>query len=191
MFKPRLKTKKNCSVCKKELLIRNDHLKTHKGMCTSCLEKLKWENIEFRKKHAQARIGCKTNPPLPYGEANFNGLFRCYSKSAQDRGVYFNLSKEQFKLLTKQDCYYCGIEPLQKFNNGQPEKWKYGLWIYNGIDRKDDSMGYEINNCVPCCMKCNYAKQGLSDVEFLEHIEKIHKNHLEKTRMGSRNETIS
>jgi len=191
MFKPRLKTKKNCSVCKKELLIRNDHLKTYSGMCKSCLGKRNWENIEYRKKNIEMQKGRKTNPPLPYGEANFNGLFHSYSKSAQDRGIYFNLSKEQFKLLTKQDCYYCGIEPLQKFANGKPEKWKYGLWIYNGIDRKDDSMGYEINNCVPCCTKCNYAKQGLSDVEFLEHIEKIHKNHLEKTRLGSRNEITS
>jgi hypothetical protein len=80
------------------------------------------------------------------------------------------LSKEEFKILTKQNCYYCGVEPLQE---AKPANLKNGIYLYNGIDRKDDNIGYEINNCVTSCKKCNYMKQGLTDIEFFEHIQKI------------------
>ncbi|MCK9370790.1 hypothetical protein M0R04_12845 [Candidatus Dojkabacteria bacterium] len=186
MFRQRKKTRINCSVCNKDLFIRNDYIKTHKGMCNSCESKLRWEDIEYRENSRRKHLGQVVAPPLPYGEANFNGLFYSYKKSAQARGIEFNLTKEQFKILTKQDCYYCGIEPLQTYSNGNPGKWRYGLWIYNGIDRKDESIGYEIDNCVPCCKKCNYAKQGMTDIEFLEHVIKIYNNHVEKDTIGSR-----
>ena len=46
----------------------------------------------------------------------------------------------------------------------------------NGIDRIDSSKGYSVDNCVPCCAKCNYAKHDLSIDDFKNHIEKIYKH---------------
>jgi 5-methylcytosine-specific restriction endonuclease McrA len=37
---------------------------------------------------------------------------------------------------------------------------------HNGIDRKNNSLEYTLENCVPCCRQCNFAKQGLSEIEF-------------------------
>ena len=37
----------------------------------------------------------------------------------------------------------------------------------NGIDRKDNTIGYSFDNCVSCCGDCNYSK-GKQDRETFE-----------------------
>ena len=44
----------------------------------------------------------------------------------------------------------------------------------NGIDRKDSTKGYSIDNCVPCCPMCNKMKQTFTEEEFLNQIAKIY-----------------
>ena len=51
---------------------------------------------------------------------------------------------------------------------------------YNGIDRVDNKIGYELDNCVSCCIKCNKAKSYFGQDEFLNHIKKIYKHSIEK-----------
>jgi len=51
---------------------------------------------------------------------------------------------------------------------------------YNGIDRVDNSRGYESGNVVSCCGVCNMLKHVLSKEEFLARIEKIYKNSIQK-----------
>jgi hypothetical protein len=70
------------------------------------------------------------------------------------------------------NCFYCKAEPIQKcswvgYDND---------FVYNGIDRVDNSKGYEINNCVPCCIICNKSKLDLSLEEWKEWIEKLYQN---------------
>jgi hypothetical protein len=62
-------------------------------------------------------------------------------------------------------------------SNKRGRDYTHGSWIQNGIDRKDDGKAYDIKNCVPCCSKCNYSKQGQTDEEFFAHVEKIYKHH--------------
>ena len=50
-------------------------------------------------------------------------------------------------------------------------------WAHNGIDRVDSSKGYTIDNVVPCCSACNYAKHEMSVSEFKEYITRVY-NHL-------------
>lgn len=98
------------------------------------------------------------------GEAARNILYIAYKHDAKKRDLDFILSKEEFKLLTSDNCFYCGIEPKQimraKNNNGD--------YIYNGIDRKNNKEGYTLENCLPCCGNCNRAKRALSFEDFLE-----------------------
>lgn len=181
MIKIRQKTKVICKDCGKELFVRNDYLKMHKGRCQRCAKLYNWYNDEYVKKCSESHKG-KENlyRRLPTGEANFNGLYGSYKRSAQARGIEFQLSVETFRILTKGNCYYCGVEPNQKYDE-KSNKWIItGYWIYNGVDRKNDDVGYTDDNCVSCCKICNYAKQGLSDIEFLEHIRKIYNNNLIK-----------
>jgi hypothetical protein len=78
-----------------------------------------------------------------------------YKKSAQDRGYDFNLPVEMFNELLISNCYYCGKEHC------------------NGVDRKNNEIGYYIENVVPCCKICNFMKRDLSFKDFEEHLKKI------------------
>lgn len=95
-----------------------------------------------------------------------------YKGNAKKRGLEFNLSLEFMEKLFKSNCFYCGISPykvMQKHHNNGP-------YIYNGIDRKDNDLGYIEDNCVACCERCNYLKSSYSLSQFLELIRTIVSN---------------
>lgn len=124
--------------------------------------------------------GCITKPyqGKPQGVATFNHLYAAYVNNARSRGITFELSKDNFAKLTKQNCYYCGCEPAQeKINYCSP---KHGSYIYNGIDRLNNIEGYTMDNCVSCCGDCNKMKMCKSEIEFLEKIKIIYNNRVEE-----------
>jgi hypothetical protein len=52
-------------------------------------------------------------------------------------------------------------------------KWSNGDFVYNGIDRRENSIGYTLANCVSCCGPCNMMKKVLSYAEFIERCKRI------------------
>ena len=54
-------------------------------------------------------------------------------------------------------------------------------FIYNGIDRKNNDMGYRLDNCVSCCTLCNRRKGGMEYAEFITWILKA-ATHLQKNQ---------
>lgn len=52
----------------------------------------------------------------------------------------------------------------------------------SGLDRVDSSRGYELDNVVPCCTRCNKAKNNMSQASFIEHIIKIYNNVVKTTK---------
>jgi len=75
-------------------------------------------------------------------------------------------------------CYYCGGKPSQIHNLRSFKGCDYERNIkYNGIDRVENSAGYTIENCVPCCGFCNRGKSVMSVDEWINHIKKVLKNH--------------
>lgn len=175
-----------CKTCGLVMHVRRDYINKHKGKCHSCSKKYQWTQPDYREKTTASHIGYQVVEPLPYGESNFNSLFGSYIHSSELRDIDFLLTVEQFRFLTKQNCFYCGVEPLQK--RGSEKVFKYGFWTYNGIDRLDSKIGYVIDNCVACCSKCNYMKQELGFSEFIGHMKKIIQ-HIEKDTIGSRQMT--
>jgi hypothetical protein len=121
--------------------------------------------------------GCNVPNKLPSGEANRNSLFNSYRYRSKKRGLEFALSKKKFTELTSGNCFYCGAEP----SNERRKQGTNGPYQYNGIDRIDSSLGYVEDNCVSCCMHCNYMKGILDQNEFLSKIQKI----LEYVRQGN------
>ncbi|MCA9368142.1 hypothetical protein KC887_07870 [Candidatus Kaiserbacteria bacterium] len=113
---------------------------------------------------------------LEYGEASFNKLFKLYKIGAAERGLRFSLTKKQFKELTSSNCFYCGDEPSRACKNNGKKGRFYGNYIYNGIDRVDNSLGYLPKNCIPCCFECNQAKLTSSQDEFLKRVKKIYEH---------------
>lgn len=98
-----------------------------------------------------------------------------YEHQAKKRGYIFELTKEQFKELTKQNCWYCGQEPAQ-IKRGYGHAPKDAYYLYNGIDRVDNEVGYTEANCIPCCGRCNRMKNVLHAEDFIIHIRKIARN---------------
>jgi hypothetical protein len=117
--------------------------------------------------------GClyEENRPKQKPESAFNELYNRYICRAKNKHLEFSISKEFFKKLTKENCAYCGEEPKQ-VQNGD----RIYPYIYNSIDRVDNTQGYIEGNCVPCCGVCNHMKNTLSKEDFLQHIQKIVKH---------------
>lgn len=109
---------------------------------------------------------------LPYGEAARNKLYFTYRFDAKGKDVDFCLTRDQFSILTKGNCAYCGKEP----NHAYTYKNMNGPYTANGIDRVNSSLGYTIENTVSCCKTCNLMKNTLSVEEFFTHIELIYKH---------------
>lgn len=115
---------------------------------------------------------CKNCGTIKSHDSILNDLYVRYKKGSIKRGYQFDLSISDFKKLISSNCYYCGIEPKQKhYKNGM----RYGL-IYNGIDRQNNNFGYILENCVPCCKFCNFAKSRFNEKEFIEWLNFIKTN---------------
>lgn len=96
------------------------------------------------------------------GLSAFNAIYGSYKNSARIRKLEFLLTKNEFLQMSSEYCFYCGIEPKQiKECEG-----KNGMFVYNGIDRLDSSLGYFPENCVPCCGRCNEAKMSQTQNDF-------------------------
>jgi hypothetical protein len=107
--------------------------------------------------------------------AAFNSIVKAYKESAKVRSLEYALSDEQVNSFVISNCVYCGSEP----NQVRVVRGCRGSFTFNGIDRKDSSVGYTEDNCVACCKTCNYMKRSMSVEEFLLHIHKIAEMHRE------------
>jgi len=63
--------------------------------------------------------------------------------TAKKRNKTFTISLEEYLTLCDKPCFYC--------KNKLGEQVKICL----GLDRLDNSVGYELHNVVPCCEICN------------------------------------
>ena len=104
------------------------------------------------------------------GEAALNSLYYHLQYRAENRGLDWNIAKEELRDITSRPCFYCGTLPalIARGRNGN--------YVYNGLDRVNSQEGYIINNVVPCCKQCNIAKLDYSVDEFLSWIERVHRH---------------
>lgn len=124
-----------------------------------------------------------TRARKPQGMAGFNRILRTYKKGAEHRGLQFHLSDEEFKTITSSNCHYCNTPPSNRSDSSgthgyTEEGLRHSLYIYNGIDRLDNNDGYTIDNCVPCCTICNFAKNTLSLKDFENWLLNVHKHYI-------------
>lgn len=120
----------------------------------------------LRRDHGR-RIGSRG---LGKGEAAFNTYVSIAKFGAKKRNIEFSLAPADIRLLTQQDCYYCGANPAQVMKSPGGN----GDFVYNGLDRVDNDKGYTLDNVVPCCGQCNLSKRSLSVSEFKEWVDRIH-----------------
>ena len=119
---------------------------------------------EYMKRNAENAKNWRENNPEKVAENNENKKlnknlqYNVYTRCANDKNLEFTLSIEDFEKRIVEPCYYCGIIQDKGFN---------------GIDRKDQTTGYILENCVSCCQMCNYMKGSLSDEVFIKRVEHI------------------
>lgn len=125
--------------------------------------------------------GCEAKTRHPAGNFTLNNMENDYKKGAKSRGYEYSLTKEQFKFITSQNCFYCGSKPRLKnrYNTDTGHKritrdWIDKSWIkINGIDRKNNSIGYTVENSVSCCKVCNFAKKDMEYNDFIEYLTNL------------------
>jgi len=132
--------------------------------CSTCKRELPL--TEFNKDKTKADVlhnqckGCQAEH-----RAADRGRYNSYKGNAKQRGYSFNLTKEQFAEIIHKPCTYCGMEDS------------------GGVDRVDNSIGYEIDNCVPCCTICNYGKHTMTAQEFSDYLFRAGKHQNKIKRM--------
>ncbi len=107
-------------------------------------------------------------------EAACRQAHNSYRTHAKRRGYEFGLSVDEFREIASQPCHYCGTPPGNTHN---PARARSGAepFVYSGIDRQDNSVGYTKENVVPCCHTCNRAKSDMHLDDFLAWIARLKK----------------
>ncbi len=103
---------------------------------------------------------------------------RFYGRYAKDKKHGYNdgdLTFMQFAYLALQPCYYCRevASNRAKYLNVDNE---VEYVSFNGLDRKDCNQKHILDNVVPCCKHCNYAKRTQSHSEFLDWASRVYHN---------------
>lgn len=113
-----------------------------------------------------------------------------YKISARRRGIEWKLTNDEALGIASKNCHYCGAKPkkLKRSLTSGPNNYACtSREKLNGIDRLDPDKAYVLDNCVPACKRCNYAKMSMSARVFLNHIAKIYLHwNLNEKNKGSR-----
>jgi len=110
--------------------------------------------------------GCWKGSPLPDGQAAKNQTIARYKYQAQKRGLSWQLTNEEVEMLFTSNCHYCGVSPYT-ITRGFGD---HGDFIFNGVDRRMNEIGYVNSNVVSCCGTCNRMKGTMTYDEFLVHL---------------------
>jgi hypothetical protein len=118
-----------------------------------------------RKDRATKTCGCysQIKPETP-----INSAFGACKTGARVRNIVFNITFDDWYNIVQKPCHYCASAPSNTMRVGRQS------FVYNGLDRLDNAVGYEQYNVVPCCKRCNIAKHKMSYSEFIDHIRKIY-----------------
>lgn len=124
----------------------------------------------FRREHSRDLMKA-----MPKRQPTLEGMVRavraCYMANSKRRKPYapFTLTLEECFTLFTADCHYCNAPPSNILN-----KKTYHSLPYSGIDRLNAWLGYVTDNCVACCVTCNYAKQSMGEMEFLAWVKRVY-----------------
>ena len=141
-----------CTDCGDDIKSQNSQLKTHSGKCRKCTQRKK-----------------------PYEHILNELIFSCNNKRILNIDLNYN---EFIEIIKDSKCHYCDKELI--FNPyTRDENSNYVSRAYQ-LDRKDNGLGYSVDNVVPCCWNCNRIKSDIYTYdEFLllsPILKEIHKN---------------
>ena len=139
-----------------------------RAQCTNC--DVTVERVLSHLSEGHECLACRGRPK---GHAGLLRVMSDYKMRARRKGQAFTLTVDQFREITSSLCHYCGQLPnsVKRVN-----KSEWGTYVYTGIDRVDNALGYTLGNSVSCCAACNQAKMDATYAEYCNHIRQIIKN---------------
>jgi hypothetical protein len=82
-------------------------------------------------------------------------IYNILCRNAKKRKVQVDIAYEDYlKFTDKPNCHYCYSELIW---NKHPNVRQNDSQAHN-LDRKDNTKGYTVDNCVECCYRCNKCK---------------------------------
>jgi len=154
-----IRYKCSCIGCGKTYLKRHDQL-------LKITEKCRNKYCKFFKVKAPGNSNRDTKTEKP---SQINYRFRQYRRSANKKGLSFEISLDDFCCLIKANCHYCSTPPLLS-----TDKKLFKPFHFNGVDRVDNLKGYTKDNIVTCCKICNYAKRNMTLDAFKTHVKHMY-----------------
>jgi hypothetical protein len=88
--------------------------------------------------------------------------YASYRSRAEKKELEFAITHDDYKSIILQDCYLCGKQSTET--------------NINGVDRVDNDIGYNMENCKACCKECNHMKNNFNLDTLLTKIERINDN---------------
>ena len=79
--------------------------------------------------------------------------YNCYVTRALAKDLAFELNEKIFMEICSKPCHYC-CRASTKVNK-------------NGVDRIDNTQGYNVQNCTSCCSECNAMKTSMLYDDFI------------------------
>jgi len=132
-------------------------------------------SIAIIKSHKNNTYGFRKRP---YQQASFDACYNSYKREALVRHIEWDITKDEFRVLTMQNCHYCNKKPSQTRN---VKNNMNGNYIYSGLDRVDNNTGYILDNIVPCCKECNFAKRAMTKDDFIAMVKRIYEFQFKRT----------
>lgn len=102
-------------------------------------------------------------------------IYGACKTSAKPRKIDFRLTHDDVANLIFKPCAYCGVLPSTEVTRTTIQNGDELVYV-NGIDRVHNNLGYVKGNVVPCCPKCNVAKNDRTVKEFFDWVEKTYYN---------------
>ncbi len=138
------------------------HTASRTGQTTSFTRRQSYHHaataMETNRKRKASVPEAKARPPRSRVR-DVKHKWSTFNSQAARRGIAQSLNYDQYVVLVRMPCAYCGHCPLDGFV---------------GIDRIDSTKRqYCLQNCLPCCATCNFMKGSIDHHVFLRHVRAI------------------
>lgn len=159
---------KVCITCKQKFPPSSYYI-SGKGSTSRCKKcHVRYTVAHKKKNHERYKGYGRKNNHDRWKRMRRDPKFRCLDLLSSYRGHDLKEGRSTFGLKDKSKreylldlmlsnkCFYCGLPSSQG---------------YTGLDRLDNEEGHTVDNCVPCCWPCNFARNDYwSPDEMLKHI---------------------